>query len=597
MSVEMLIVFLVICFALVLFITEKFPVHITAMIILVVMMILGLNPFYPDAFPNVKEGLSGFSNEATVTVLAMFILSAGIQKTGIIALLGRRVFSFVGNSEIRQLMAIGIIVGPISGFINNTAAVAIMLPMVVDLANRSKVPATRLLIPLSFFGMLGGTLTLIGTSTNILAASLIKDVREIGIFEFLPLGVIVFCVGTIYMMFLGRYLLPARKNRDNDEDEEFDDIFLTEVVIERDSNLLGKSIKQSRFDERNDVEVVKLIREKKSYIKEAKTQKLEIGDILVLRASQQRILDIINKEGVKLLPNFDEDARKRPAGTGKIVKVIMRGVNAFHDRSLDEINFWRKYNAAVVGLQVPDITAQRLGSMKLRVGQILLVQASIASLDRIKYSKDFFLLETIEQEYNAEKMWMAVGIVTAVIIAAALLGVPIVVAALAGVLAMGLTRCINTNDMFDSVNWEVIFLLAGVIPIGIAMSKSGAADYLAGGLVGITDSMEPILILMIFYLVTTVLTEIISNNAAVVLMIPIAVSVSAKLGLDSFPFVLAVMFAASTSFLTPVGYQTNTMVYGAGNYKFSDFIKIGAPLNILLMLVTCYSINFFWPVG
>ncbi len=596
LTVEIFLLFLVIAGALYLFVTEKFPIDMTAFLIMITLMLLGI--IYPDSFPSVSEGLSGLASPATVTVLAMFILSAGVQRTGIIHQIGRRVFSFAGNSEIRQILAIAVLVAPISGFVNNTAAVAIMLPMVLDLAHRSGTAATKLLIPLSFFGMLGGTLTLIGTSTNILAVSMLEDMenpREIGLFEFTNLGLIVLFVGFWYFIGIGRFLLPDRKNKDEDSDSfhKDEDLFLTEVVVEK-GRLIGCTISSVKFEEKNDVEVIKLIREKKSFIKGLDRKKLLEGDILVLRAKEQRIIDLIKNENVKLLSNFDEDARRRPAGMGKIIKIMLRGANAFHDRSLDEINFWRKYSASVVGLQVPDITSQRLGSMKLRVGQVLLVQASMASLQKIRFSRDFLLLETIEQEFNREKMWLSLGIVAAVVLVSAILSVPIVVSALAGVLAMVLTKCINIDDVYPSVNWEIIFLLAGVIPLGIAMQKTGAATFIASGITTVSFGAHPIVILMLFYLITTLLTEVISNNAAVALLVPIALSVASDLNQEPFALVLAVMFAASTSFLTPVGYQTNTMVYGSGNYKFSDFLKVGAPLNIILLFVTTFFIWFWW---
>jgi len=594
MTVEVFIVFSIIAAALFLFITEKFPIDITAFLIMITLMIFGM--FYPDHFPSVREGLSGLANPATITVLSMFILSAGIQRTGIIHKMGRTIFSFVGNSELKQILAIGLIVAPISGFINNTAAVAIMLPMVLDMAKRSKTPATKLLIPLSFFGMLGGTLTLLGTSTNILASSLLKDSesfsRDIGMFEFTKLGAVVLVVGSIYLLTVGRHLLPNRKEPGSGEEEG---VFLTEVVIEKGCPLIGKTIVTSKLEERTDVKVVKIIREKTSYIKNVEEQEIEEGDILVVKASEQRIIDLIGSEHVKLLPNFDERERRRNTNSGKIVKVMLKSVHVFHDRSLDEIDFWKRFSVAVVGINDRKIQVQRLGSMKIGVGEILLVQASSANLRRLKNSPDFLFLEEIEEEFQPEKMWTALAIVTAVVLAATL-GMPIVISALIGVMAMVFTRCLEFNEMYEAVNWEIIFLLAGIIPLGIAMQKSGAAALIAGSIVGVSDGLSPFVLLLIFYLVTTVMTEIISNNAAVVLLVPIALSVAGELHLNSFPFVLAVMFAASTSFLTPVGYQTNTMVYGSGNYKFSDFIKVGAPLNLILLFVTCYLISIWWPM-
>lgn len=589
MSVEIFLVFLVIFGALFLFITERFPVDITAFLLLITLTTLGI--FFPDSFPSVSEGLSGLSNNATVTVLAMFVLSAGIQKTGIVYHLGKRIFSFVGNSEVRQLFAIGIFVGPISAFINNTAAVAILLPMILDLARRSGTSATKLLIPLSFFGMLGGTMTLIGTSTNILASDILGSTtgKEIGLFEFSGLGMVVFAIGLVYFLLVGRFLLPDREGEKTKKDEEF----LTEVVIEKESEFLGKTIKESHFEHKTESHVIKIIRDKTSFIKNAGEKVLEEGDILVLRTTEQRIIDLAKKTGIKLLPNFDEDMRRRTIG-GKVVKILIRGGYFLTKKNIDEIDFW---GAAIVGIRRRDFSAQRLGSMKAESGEIMLVSASLASLKKIKNSKDVLLLEEIEEEFQPEKMWTALGIVAGVVGVSAIFNFPIVISALAGVIAMFLTKCIAKDELYNAINWEVIFLLAGVIPLGIAMQKSGAAGLIAERIADVSGGASPIFVLAIFYLVTTLLTETISNNAAVVLLVPIAVSVGAELYLDPFPIVLAVMFAASTSFLTPVGYQTNTMVYGSGNYKFSDFVKVGAPLNIILLFSTVFLIDFWWPLA
>lgn len=595
MTIEIAAVFAVIIIALYLFITEKLPVDITAFLIMVTLMILGLI-FGSESFPTVKEGISGIANPATITVLAMFILSAGVQKTGIIHELGRKVFAFAGNSELRQILAIALLVGPISGIINNTAAVAIMLPMVLALAKRSGTPATKLLIPLSFFGMLGGTLTLIGTSTNILASDILRETegfeRSVGMFEFTKLGAIVFCIGFVYFLTIGRFLLPNRKS---ESAEDADDLFLTEIVLEKGHKALGKTIADSKLEEQLEIQVVKLIRGESSFIKEAKEKELQEDDILVVQASEQRIVDFMKKEGVKLLPNFDEEARKRPKDKGSIAKVMLKSSGKFQDKSLDDINIWKRFGVAVVGIHRNELNSKRLGAMKLKVGEVLLVQASLASLKKIKQSKDFLLLEEVEEEFDREKTWKALSIVAAVVLSATL-GIPIVVAALVGVLAMFLTKCLENDEIYEAVNWEVIFLLAGVIPLGIAMEKSGTASLLAGGITGIAEGIPPLVLLMVLYLITTILTEIISNNAAVILLIPIAISIATDLGYSPFPFALAVMFAASTSFLSPVGYQTNTMVYGSANYRFSDFLKVGGLLNLILLVTTSFLIAFFWEV-
>ncbi len=584
-------VFVITIGALYLFTTERLPVDLTAITIMVTLMIFGL--------VSPAEGVSGFSNSATITVMAMFVISAAIQKTGIIHTLGRMVFQFAGKNEFRQLLCIAAIIGPISGVINNTAAVAIMLPMVLDLTRRAKTSATKLLIPLSFISMAGGMLTLIGTSTNILASSILEEhehFEPLGMFEFSKLGIIVLGITILFFLVIGRFLLPQkRKNEKTSELDAIESDFLIEIILQKGSRLIGKTLKNSKFLSKHDVKLVKLIRGKSAYLKDAMEKELKEGDVLMLMANQQRIIDLDNneKDDIKLLLDFDESRRKLP-GSGQIVKVLVRASNVFRQRSLASIKFWKRFGAAVVGVHREDVSAKRLADMKLDAGEILLVKASRTALAELQRSDDLMIVESIDGEFNREKMWIAISIVFGVIAVAALGFLPIMVSALAGVVLLILTGCLDPSDLHRSVSWDVIFLLAGVIPLGIAMQTSGAADMIAEFLAESANFLPPILILGLFYVMTTIITEIVSNNASVVLLIPVAISVAEKLFLNPKAFVLAVMFAASTSFLTPVGYQTNTMVFGVGNYKFSDFIKVGAPLNALLAIITTLLITYFW---
>ena len=579
----------VIVWALFLFTTEKFPVDITSMFIMIILIISGL--------VTPEQGVSGFSNTATITVLCMFILSAGIKKTGVIHKIGNLVFGFIKNSELLQIIMIALVIAPLSGFINNTAAVAIFLPMVLKLANKSKTPATKLLIPLSYIAMLGGTLTIVGTSTNILANSVLEEALLPGftMFEFTKIGFIVLIAGILYFLFVGRFLLPSRKNEDDDE-ERIANKFLAELKIEDGSSFIGKTLKEIKFEEKFDSEILKIIRGKKSFVKSVASQVLERGDILVIFAEEQRIIEFDGRENEKLLLNFDDSIRRMPAETSKIVKVLVKSVHAFHQKTLEEIGFWKKYSAAIIGLhrQEKEILSQRLSTLKLESGEVFLVKVSKTNLQSLRESSDLMLFEEIKQKYDPKKMLTAFSILLLVVLLPTFNVLPIMVSALCGVFLMFITKCLSPSEIYSSVHWNVIFLLAGLIPLGIAVQESGASDLVANAIIGWSDFLSPVMILGLFYLVTTILTEIISNNAAVVLLLPIAIAVAQKLGVDPKAFALAVMFAASTSFLSPVGYQTNTMVFGAGNYRFSDFIKVGAPLNFILFFLTTFLIYHFF---
>lgn len=607
MTVEIALVFLIVFGALVLFASEKLPLDVTALLILVTVMaipLVGHSQFLLDrgidlqaAFPTVSEGLSGLSSTATVTVLAMFILSAGIQRSGLIHLLGKKLFPLVGRSEFRQILIIALLVGPVSGFINNTAAVAVTIPLVLDMARRAKLSAARLLLPLSFFGMLGGTLTLIGTSTNILASAILAEEeafgRGIGMFEFTALGLIVLSVGLIYFMTAGRWLLPKGGGQGPDVAEH--GTFVVELRLSDDSPQLDQSLEETDFATRHAVDVVKLVRADRAHVKRAETMAVQADDVILVRGTMRQIMDLIKADDVQVISEFG--AARRVRSDGQLVRVLLRNARVFKDRAGKEVDFWNRYRARLIGLEVDTVKSRRLAEETLRVGEIVLLEISRSALMRLRRHPDVVVLEEFEDDFDRRRMWLAGGIIAGVVGLAALTPLPIVVTAIMGVVAMALTGCINRDDMYSGVAWEIIFLLAGVIPLGIAMTKSGAADWLGQLLAAHALGWHPILILMALYALTTLLTELVSNNASVVILVPVAVSISGVLDVNVFPLVLAVMFAASTSFLTPVGYQTNSMIYGTGLYRFTDFAKVGAPLNFILMIVTSLGIWWLWPMG
>jgi len=606
MTIEIALVFLIVACALYLFASERLSPDITALVILVTVVALPLL-FHSQwlvergvdlraAFPTVSEGLSGLSNRATVTVLCMFILSAGIQRSGLIHVLGKRLFPLMGGSELRRIAIIALLVGPVSGVINNTAAVAMTIPLVLDMAHRSGVPAARMLMPLSFFGMLGGTLTVIGTSTNILASALLKDVpsvgRELTMFEFSHLGLMVFAVGLLYFATIGRWLLPLKDAAA--PEREVADLYAAELEVREDGALLGKTLKQAEFAERTGVEVIKLLRGGQSRRKQAQTTTLEAGDVIVVRASYRQVADLIKSKDVAVLSQMGE--RRIARSDGILATALLRNRMRFAGRPAGQTDFWERHQARLIGLDTPEVSSKRLADEPLHVGERVLLDISRTALERLRRHPDLVVLGEFEDNFDRRRMWIAGGIVAAVVLSAALTPLPIVITAIVGVIAMAVTGCIGRDDLYSGVAWDVIFLLAGVIPLGIAMAKSGAAAWLGDSLAWLAADWHPILVLIAIYVITTVLTELVSNNAAVVILVPVAVSLAGSLGLAPLPLVFAAMFAASTSFLSPVGYQTNTMIFGTGVYRFSDFVKVGAPLNLLLAITTSIGIWMFWPV-
>ncbi|MFC6826851.1 SLC13 family permease [Halopelagius fulvigenes] len=610
-SPGVLVVFAVIVAALALFVTEPVPVDITAIGVMMALMLA--QPFsqllvgsvlaepivFFEDYP--ADALSGFSSTATLTVLAMFVLSDGVQRTGVIQLISAKISPFTEDSLLRQLGATIGIVGPISGFINNTAAVAILMPMVTDLAERGGTSPSKLLLPLSYASMFGGMLTLIGTSTNILASELSGRLigRTFSMFEFTALGALVSVVGAAYLLTVGQWLTPERIEPRADLTEEFEMAeYLTEVVVREDSPLVGQQVQRALVETDFDVDLIQLIREGEVFLEPLGPKEIQAGDVFALRTDRDTLIELLDVEGLDLVPNVtvDEEELEAAESGQNLVEIVVAPGSFLVGESLVSAGFRQQYDATVLALRRGgEIIRRRMDNIPLRVGDTLLVQATTNSIERLDVNRNFIVAQEIERsDYREEKIPVAVGIVAAVVAVAALDILPIVVSALAGALAMIATRCLRPTELYDAVQWDIVFLLAGVIPLGIAMETSGAAALLAEFVVRTGDVLPMIGVLAVFYLVTALLTNLISNNASVVLMIPVAVEAAQTLESNAFSFILAVTFAASTAFMTPVGYQTNLFVYGPGGYRFTDYLRVGGPLQLLFAAVTTVGIAAFW---
>jgi di/tricarboxylate transporter len=601
----MLVVFGIIVVALVLFALEPVPIDITAIGIMVSLMILGTAG--PVNFTGISpaEGTSGFASSATLTVLAMFVLSAGVQRTGIVQILGRRIARITRDSLSRQLGVTMSVVGPISGFINNTAAVAILLPMVTDLAHEGGTSPSKLLIPLSYASMFGGMLTLIGTSTNILASDIVARPQYLGrpfsMFEFTALGIVVSIAGFLYLLTVGRWLLPERIRAQDDLTEEFGMAeYLTEVVVREDSPLVGETVQSGLEETDFDVDLVQLIRGNQVFLEPLAPKVIQAGDVFAVRTDRDTLVELLDVEGLDLLPDVtvDEDELEQAEEQENLVEVVIAPGSFLAGETLASTNFRQRYDATVLALRRGgDVIRQRMDNLRLRVGDTLLVQATGDSVDRLNTNRNFIVAQEVERpDFRRSKVPLAVGIVAGVVGVAALNVLPIVVSALTGAVLMVVTGCLKPAEVYDSVQWDIIFLLAGVIPLGIALERTGGADFVAELIVGSSGSLPMLGVLGLMYLVTALLTNVISNNASVVLMVPVAFETARQVGGDPFAFVLAVTFAASTAFMTPVGYQTNLFVYGPGGYRFTDYVKVGTPLQLLFAVVTTFGIAVIYGV-
>ncbi|MBW8313160.1 MAG: SLC13 family permease [Rhizobium sp.] len=591
MTMEALLTLAVLVGAVALFVTEKLPVDVVAMLVLASLLVLGL--------VTPAEALSGFSSEATITVAAMFVLSAGLAHTGALLSVGR-LFGRVRRPWLFLLLVM-FVVGPISAFVNNTAAVAVFLPLVLAATAANRSSPSQVLIPLSYAAQMGGVCTLIGTSTNLLVNSLAKDLGHpgFGLFDFAPVGLITMGVGFVYLLLMRRWLLPHHPPAPLTEAYELGK-YITELRVMPGSPLIGKSVAQAQLAERRSVYVLELMRgEQKHWSPRA--EELREGDVLLVRGNWEQLKALKDEARLELEPEFKLQDSQFTGEDSEQAQVLVEAMVApgarLVGRSLAELDFQWAYNATVLALhRRGEVLREKIKDVSLNVGDVLLLMCPRAELDVLRTNNNLVVLnERGEAEKPRSKALLAIAIMAAAIAVAALGWLPIVASSILGGIALVATRCIGNDQAYQAVDWRVIVLLAGVLPLGIAMQKSGLAQGIADFSVGGVGSFGPLAVLAAVYLVTALLTELMSNNAAAVLITPIAYSTAVSLGVSPTPFLVAVLFAASTSFATPVGYQTNTMVYNAGNYRFTDFMKMGIPLNLLFWGLAVWLIPKFFP--
>ncbi|MFB6123999.1 MAG: SLC13 family permease [Haloferacaceae archaeon] len=610
----MLVVFGLIFVALVLFVTELIPTDITAIGILVSLAVL-------ESFTEVpaRDALSGFASPATITIVAMYILSDGVQRTGIVERLGVHLARLTRGDEMRLLGATVGTTGVAAGIVNNTPVVAVFIPMITGLAERARISPSKLLLPLSYAAMLGGTLTLIGTSTNILASDFARQLPgrgPIGMFEFTPLGIVVFLVGALYLVTIGRRLTPARVDPGEDLTEEFAlDNRLARLVVADGSPLVGRRIGDVLAELAEDmhlpVDLLQLDRNGESFHARASDQTLEPGDVLTVRATLQVTNRLTERYGLRQLPREAVSAADLVTDNSTLVEGILLPDSRLVGETAASSGLQAQFDSVVLAvLRGGELLHDHIDSIEFQAGDTLLLYTTRDDVAYLQEMGDIALTHVPDREPSAldpsgddgvvaplsPKTPVAIGIMVAVIGAAALGAVPIVIAALGGVFAMVVTGCLTPSDAYDAVSWNIVFLLAGVLPLGLAMQRTGGAEFVAAIVVSAADVLPVLAVLGLFYVLTGLFANIITPVASVVLMIPIAVDTATRIGGEPFSFLLAVMFAASAAFMTPIGYQTNLMVYGPGGYKFTDYLRVGAPLQFLLAVVVTLGIAVLYGV-
>ena len=576
--------------AVVLFVTEKFSTDIVAILVMIVLLVFRvLTP---------AEGLAGFANTATVTVGAMFVLSAGMFRSGAVNFVGKALGRLARHSSRLMLFVLMVGVGVLSSFLNNTAAVAILIPVVIVVARRAKTSPSKLLMPLSFASMFGGMCTVLGTSTNILASSIAEQagLQAFGMFEFTKLGVIFFAVGVAYMMALGRRLVPDHRGQGDLTTSFGLGDYLTDLVLQTESKSVGHSLASAPLVKELNIDVLQILRGEDTLRPTPETI-LREGDVLRIQGDLRTINELKGRAGVTFGMSMKWRDEHLHSTDTRLVEAVVGPSSPLAGKSLAESRLRANYGASVLAIrQHGTLRYGQFENITLMPGDALLIDVPNDQIEHLTQQRVFLVVSRAGiPRFDWRKASKAVAIVVAVVVVAATGLLPIVAAAATGALMMVLSGCVSTEEAYGAIEWNVLFLLAGMLSLGAAMEKTGASTMLANGMIDSVGGFGPLALLAAFFGATMLLTEVMSNNATVALLLPIAITTAQALDVDPHAFMFAVIFAASSSFMTPVGYQTNTMIYGPGQYRFKDFVRVGAPLNLIFWVLGTLLIPWFWP--
>jgi di/tricarboxylate transporter len=624
LSTGALVVFGLITVALTLFVTEWLPPDITAIGVLVSLAVLE-----PYTGVPAREAIAGFASPAVVTIVAMYILSAGVEAAGLVDWLGGRLADLTGGDERRLLAAVVGTTGVSAGFVNNTPVVAVFIPLVTGLSDRYGLSPSKLLLPLSFAAMLGGTLTLVGTSTNLLASDISRELlgRPFSMFTLTPVGVVVLLVGAGYLLTVGRALVPERVHPTTDFTEEFDmGRHLARLTVREGSPLVGQQVGRAfeggvvplaAADDGDlitdggslDIDVLQIDRDGDSFFATATDRPLGAGDVLTVRGSRQAVNRFGERFDLRQLPRepVTEAILVDPDHEGVLAEAVVHGESRLLGRTLGDVDLRSRFDTTVLAVRRGEtVVRERLDEVELVAGDSLLLQTPVEKVAHLEDEGYLLLTDGPPELFDVvtedgpttlpRAALVPVGILVAVIALAAVGLVDIYIAALGGVVAMVATGTLTSARAYDAVNWNVIFLLAGLLPLGTAMQATGGSAFVGDLLSGAAVVLPPLVLLALFYLLTALLASIITPVATIVLMAPIAVATAEGVGVAPFPVLVVVTFAVATAFLTPIGYQTNLMVYGPGGYRFTDYARVGAPLQLLLCVVTTLSVAAVWPL-
>ncbi|MFN2270747.1 MAG: SLC13 family permease [Anaerolineae bacterium] len=575
--------------ALVLFSLERIPTDATALGVLIFLVVTGLLP--------AEQAFAGFGSDVFVLILGLLILMEALSRTGVTGYVGNAILLRTSSGSRRILLTVMVSAVAVGAFMSNTAATAFFLPIVIGLAGNAKISPAKFLMPLAFASILASSITLIGTSTNIVVSGLMTQygLAPISMFELAPAGIPIAVVGLAYMFLLGHRLVPDRIPAEELEGISMG-LYITEILIPADSSLVGMTLDASGLGRDLDLTVLRIIRGKKYVVPRADTV-LRKGDVLLVEGVRENILRVKQMSGVEIKADVDFSLSDLETEDVMLADVIVTPSSSLIRRTLRGLDFRNRYELQVLAVNRHGKTLTRqLSRMRLQTADILVVQGSSARIEALERQGHFRILRaTGEKRPNRRRMWIAISIFAGALAAATFNLLSLPVAMLLGALLVFATRCITPEEAYRQINWKVLILIASMLALGAAMETTGTADFLAAQIVTFLGNARPAWLLTGFFALTVLLTQPMSNQAAAAVVLPVAVQTARQMGLNPRSFAIMVALAASCSFLTPLE-PACLLVYGPGRYRFVDFIKVGSLLTILVYAVSIVVVMLVWPV-
>jgi di/tricarboxylate transporter len=595
MNSQTLLTLVIVGAALVLFWSERISAEVVALGVVLALVFTGLLP--------ADTAFAGFGSGTVIMILGLLILTAALQRTGVVDIAGRAVLQYSGDHPDRLLLVIMITSAAVSAFISNTASTALFIPIVFGIAAKARISASKLLMPLAFSSILSSSVTVISTSTNLVISGMLTayGMKPLSMFELAPVGVPIAVTGLVYMFYIGRRLIPERQAPGEMTEEFGVRPYLAEVVIQPGSSLAGKTLEETRIGRTMGFNVLRVIRGSDHYLEALPGTVLQQGDVLLIEARQEDIVKVKDTAGIEIKADVRlSDPDLQDEETALAEAIVLPG-SPLIGRTLKTTGFRDRYALQVLGLNHRGVNVvQKLSEVRIRLGDVLLLQGRRDRLARLHHDPAFHVLGPMEAltelRPRRRRAGLAIGIFAGVITLAALNVLPLAIAVMLGALLVFLTRCVMPEEAYDAIEWKAVILVGCMLGLGVAMEKTGTAAWLARIIAAQNPGANPVLLLGGFFILTVLLTQPMSNQTAAIVVMPVAIQTALRLGLNPRSFAVMIAVAASCSYITPLE-PACLMVYGPGRYRFMDFLKVGSLLTGIIFLIAIVLVPYFWPLA